>query len=123
MPRKKGPPFQEGLLLTTLRNYLVVGWSRLKSFQLGVNYLAHFPNPCQVWINVTFGFLVEDPLAIEKHLHYALASRGNRDGRVWTVVPEKFIRHPRGDSVVLSTYAVSNLYLKLPFHSTPPHNP
>jgi hypothetical protein len=38
-------------------------------------------------------------------------------------VPEKFIRHPRGDSVVLSTYAVGNFYLKLSFHLVPPSSP
>ena len=110
-------------MFSTLRDSLVVGWSRLESFELGINHLPHFPDPCQIWVDVTFGFLIEDPLAIEEHFHDTLTSRGNRDGRIWTVVPEKFIRHPRGDSVVLSTYAVGNLYLELPFHLAPPHSP
>jgi hypothetical protein len=52
-----------------------------------------------------------------------LAAGGNSYGSIWAIVPEKFIRHPRGDSVVLSTYAVGNLYLELPFHLVPPNSP
>ena len=95
---------------------LVVGGSRLESLDLRVDDLAHFPDPLQVGVDVAFALLVEDPLTIEENFHDALAAGGDCDGSVFAIVPEKFIRHPRGDSVVLSTYAVGDLYLELAFH-------
>ena len=103
-----------------LKGSLVVSRSWLEVFKFGVDNLAHFPNPCQVGIDIAFAFLVEYPLAIEEYFHDALAAGGNSDGSIWAIVPEKFIRHPRGDSVVLSRYAVSYLNLKLSFHLAPP---
>ena len=88
---------------------LVVGRCRLESLQLGIDDLAHFPDPFQVGVDVAFALLVEDPLTIEEHFHDALAAGGNCNGDICAIVPEKFIRHPRGDSVVLSTNAVGNL--------------
>ena len=101
---------------------LVVGQCGLKSRQLGIDDLAHFPNSFQVRIYI-FALLVEDPLTIEENFHDALPAGGDRDCNVCAIVPEKFVRHPRGDSVVLSTYAVGNFYLKLPFHLVPPSSP
>ena len=92
-----------------LEEGLVVGRRRLKGLQLGVDDLAHFPDPFQVGVDVAFALLVEDALTIEENFHDALAAGGNRNGNVCAIVPEKFIRHPRGDSVVLSTNAVGDL--------------
>ena len=103
-----------------LKGSLVVSRSWLEVFKLGIDNLAHFPNPCQVGVDIAFAFLVEYPLAIEEYFHNALAAGRNSEGSIWAIVPEKFIRHPRGDSVVLSTYAVGNLNLKLSFHLVPP---
>ena len=105
------------------REGLVVGRCRLESLQLGVDDLAHFPDPFQVGVDVAFALLVEDPLAIEEYFHDALAAGRYCDSNVFAIVPEKFIRHPRGDSVVLSTNAVGNLYLELAFHLVPPSSP
>ena len=102
---------------------LVVGRSGLESLNLGIDDLAHLPDPLEVGIDVAFALLVEYPLTIEEHFHDALAARGNRDSGVLAIVPEKFIRHPRGDSVMLSTYAVGNFNLKLSFHLAPPSSP
>lgn len=88
---------------------LIVGRRRLESLQLGIDELTHLPYPFQIGVDVAFALLVEDPLTIEEHFHDALSAGGNRDSNVRAVVPEKFIRHPRGDSVVLSTNAVGNL--------------
>ncbi len=92
-----------------IREGLVVGRRRLESLQLGVDDLAHFPNPFQVWVDVALALLVEDPLTIEEHFHDALSAGGNGNRSIRTIVPEKFVRHPRGDSEVLSRYAVGNL--------------
>ena len=88
---------------------LIVGRRRLESLQLGIDELTHLPYPFQVGVDVAFTLLVEDPLTIEEHFHDALSAGGDRDSNVFAIVPEKFIRHPRGDSVVLSTNAVGNL--------------
>ena len=88
---------------------LVVGRCRLESLQFGVDNLTHLPDTFQVGIAVAFALLIEDPLTIEEHFHDALSAGGDSNSNVCTVVPEKFIRHPRGDSVVLSTYAVGDL--------------
>ena len=88
---------------------LIVGRGRLEEFQLGVDELTHLPYPFQVGVDVAFTLLIEDPLTIEEHFHDALSAGGDRDSNVFAIVPEKFIRHPRGDSVVLSTNAVGNL--------------
>ncbi len=88
---------------------LVVGRCRLESLQLGVDDLTHLPYPLEVGIDIALALLVEDPLTIEEHFHDALSAGGDSNRNVFAVVPEKFVRHPRGDSVVLSTYAVSNL--------------
>ena len=88
---------------------LIVGRRRLESLQLGVNELTHLPYPFQVGVDVAFALLVEDPLTIEEYFHDALSARGNCNGDICAIVPEKFIRHPRGDSVVLSTNAVGDL--------------
>ena len=92
-----------------LEEGLVVGRRRLKGLQLGVDDFAHFPDPFQVGVDVAFALLVEDALTIEENFHDALAAGGDRNGDVCAIVPEKFIRHPRGDSVVLSTNAVGDL--------------
>ncbi len=92
-----------------LEEGIVVGRCRLESLQLGVDDLAHFPDPLQVGVDVTFALLVEDALTIEEYFHDALSARGNGNRCVFAVMPEKFIRHPRGDSVVLSTDAVGDL--------------
>ena len=92
-----------------LEEGLVVSRRRLEGLQLGVDDFAHFSDPFQVGVDVAFALLVEDALTIEENFHDALAAGGNRNGNVWAIVPEKFIRHPRGDSVVLSTNAVGNL--------------
>ncbi len=91
------------------REGLVIGRCRLESLQLGVDDLAHFPDPFQVGIDIAFALLVEDPLAIEEYFHDTLAAGRYCDSNVFAIVSEKFIRHPRGDSVVLSTNAVGNL--------------
>jgi len=110
-------------LFSTFEEDLVVGRSRLESLELGVDDLAHLPNPFQVGVDVAFALLVEDPLTIEEYFHDALAAGGDSNGSVLAIVPEKFVRHPRGDGVVLSTYAVGNLYLEFAFHLVPPSNP
>ena len=102
---------------------LVVGRCGLESLNLGVDDLTHLPDPLEVGIDVAFALLVEDTLTIEEYFHDALSAGGNSNGSVLAIVPEKFIRHPRGDSVVLSTYAVGNLYLELSFHLAPPNRP
>ena len=96
-----------------LKGSLVVSRSWLEVFKLGIDNLAHFPNPCQVGVDIAFAFLVEYPLAIEEYFHDALAARRDSYGCIWTVVPEKFIRHPRGDRIVASRYAVDNLRFDL----------
>ena len=88
---------------------LIVGRGRLEKLQLGVDELTHLPYPFQVGVDVAFALLIEDPLTIEEHFHDALSAGGDSNGNVRAVVPEKFIRHPRGDSVVLSTNAVGDL--------------
>ena len=88
---------------------LIVGRRRLESLQLGIDELTHLPYPFQVGVDVAFALLIEDPLTIEEHFHDALSAGGDSNGNVRAVVPEKFIRHPRGDSVVLSTNAVGDL--------------
>jgi len=112
-PSHLGGPF----VYFYLEESLVVSRRRLKCLKLGVYDLAHFPDPFQVGVDVAFALLVEDSLTIEEYFHDALAAGGDCDGRVFAIVPEKFIRHPRGDSVVLSTYAVGYLYLELAFHN------
>ena len=121
---KKDPPKKEGLSYKLLlKEGLVVGRCRLKCLDLSIDDLAHLPDPFQVWIDVAFTLLVKNPLTVEEYFHNALSARGNGNGSVLAVVPEKFVRHPRGDSVVLSTYAVGNFYLKLSFHLVPPSSP
>ena len=88
---------------------LIVGRRRLESLQLGIDELTHLPYPFQIGVDVAFALLVEDPLTIEEYFHDALAAGGDCNGDICAVVPEKFIRHPRGDSVVLSTNAVGDL--------------
>ena len=88
---------------------LVVGRGRLESLQLGVDELAHLPDPLQVGIDVAFALPVKDPLTIEEYFHNTLSTGGDSNCSVFAVVPEKFGRHPRGDSEMLSTYAVCNL--------------
>ena len=106
---KKALLFRRAFCLLPLEEGLVVGQCRLKSLQLGVDDLAHFPDPFQVGVDIAFALLVEDPLTIEEDFHDALAAGGDRDCNVFAIMPEKFIRHPRGDSVVLSTNAVGDL--------------
>ena len=88
---------------------LIVGRRRLESLQLGIDELTHLPYPFQIGVDVAFALLVEDPLTIEEYFHDALAAGGDCNGDICAIVPEKFIRHPRGDSVVLSTNAVGDL--------------
>ena len=95
--------------MLVLEEGLVVGRRRLEGLQLGVDDLAHLPDPFQVGVDVAFALLVEDALTIEENFHDALAAGRDSNSNVWAIVPEKFIRHPRGDSVVLSTNAVGNL--------------
>ncbi len=92
-----------------IKEGLVVGGCGLESLNLGVDDLTHLPDPFQVGIDVAFALLVEDPLTIEEYFHDALTAGGDCDCNVFAIMPEKFIRHPRGDSVVLSTYAVGDL--------------
>ena len=90
------------------RRHLVVGGRRDQVGYLSRDNFLHLSDPGQVGIN-TLGLLVEDPLTIQEHFHDALAARGNSNCSVWAVGSEEFIRHPRGGSMVLSRYAVSNL--------------
>jgi hypothetical protein len=120
---KKALPNGRAFCLLLVEEGLVVGRRRLEGLELGVDDLAHFPDPFQVGVDVAFALLVEYPLTIEEYFHDALSARGDSNGGVCAIVPEKFIRHPRGDSVVLSTYAVGNLYLELSFHLVPPSSP
>ncbi len=88
---------------------LIVGRRRLGSLQLGMVELTQLTYTFQIGVDVTFALLVEDPLTIEEYFHDALAAGGDCNGDICAIVPEKFIRHPRGDSVVLSTNAVGDL--------------
>ena len=120
---KKALPNGRAFCFLLVEEGLVVGRSRLEGLELGVDDLAHFPDPFQVGVDVAFALLVEYPLTIEEYFHDALSAGGDSNGSVLAIVPEKFIRHPRGDSVVLSTYAVGDLYLELAFHLVPPSSP
>ena len=93
---------------------------RLKGFNLIGDELDHGPNPLQVWEDVAFTLLVKNAFPIHKDFHDALSSRGYRHSYIWTELSEEFIRHPRGGSQMLSSYAISDLYLSFSFHSGPP---
>jgi hypothetical protein len=95
---------------------LVVCRRGLQDFDLVLDEREHLPDPLQVGVNIAFALLVEDPLSIHEDFHDALAARGDCYSGVRAEVAEKLVRHPRGGSEVLSTYAVSNLDLDFAFH-------
>ena len=95
---------------------LVVGWHRYGVAYSVSDNLSHFPYPLQIGEHVVFALLIVDSLAIHEHFHDALPSRRDGHGNVRAKVSEKLIRHPRGGTEVLSTNAVSDLYLDFPFH-------
>ena len=94
---------------------LVIGGHHHGVGQLLVDNLPHLSDSRQVRV-YTLSLLVEDPLSVHEDFHDSLSP--GRDGYccVWSIVPEKLVRHPRGGSEVLSTNAVSDLYLDFAFH-------
>ena len=101
---------------------VIGGYSFQAADSLGDGFL-HLADPSQVGINIPLSLLIEDLLAVYKNFHNALAARGDGYRRIRSIGPEEFIRHPRGGSVVLSRYAVSNLYLNFAFHKVLLINP
>ena len=95
---------------------LVVCRRGLQDFDLVLDEREHLSDPLQVGVNIAFALLVEDPLSIHEDFHDALAARGDCYSGVRAEVAEKLVRHPRGGTEVLSTYAVSNLDLDFAFH-------
>ena len=52
-------------------------------------------------------------------LNPAVVSGGQGDSSIGAVRPEELVRHPRGESEVLSRYAVDDVQINLP-HDAPP---
>ena len=72
-------------------------------------------DPCQVGHLIIFFFVpVEDLLPFHIHLQPAVGPGGHGDRDVFAKLPEEFIRHPRGDCVVLSRYAVDDININFP---------
>ena len=84
------------------------GWY---SLQLRRYYLFHLPNTREVGIYVALSFAVEDLLTIQIDFDATLPTRLERDRNITAVGPEELIRHPRGGRMVLSRYAVYDLYM------------
>jgi len=98
----------------------LIGGGRLKGLDLVRYELNHGPDPFQVGEDVAFALLVIDTLTVHEDLHDSLSSRRYRHSYIGSELSEEFIRHPRGGSEMLSSYAVSDLYLSFSFHNGPP---
>lgn len=90
---------------------LVSGYER---FQPGLDHSLQFPDHCEVGVDVPLFLPVEDLLPIQVNFEAAIRPRGEGNGSFWTKSSEKFVGHPRGRGVVLSSDAVQNVHKHFP---------
>ena len=97
-----------------------IGGSRLKAVDLVLYEFDHGSDPLQVGEDVALALLVIDPFPVHEDFHDALASRRYGYSYIRSELSEELIRHPRGGSQMLSSYAISDLNLSFSFHNEPP---